>query len=55
MIVDLDDYRKKKKKVVNPYINVPVFSRVYIEDNKLIGEVTDSKQKIIIKDYNDRE
>lgn len=49
LIVRLDDYRKKKKRK-NEFlmVNIPIFSRITIEDGKLIG-VLESGQKIVIE------
>lgn len=49
MIVNLDTYRRKKKS--EEYVMVPVYERIYVEDNKLIGECSNG-YKSIIKDYN---
>lgn len=50
MIVNLDTYRKKNKKS-EEYVMIPVYERIYVEDNKLIGEFSNGN-KSIIKDYN---
>lgn len=49
LIIRLDDYRKKKKRK-NEFlmVNIPIFSRITIEDGKLIG-VLESGQKIVIE------
>ena len=49
MIINLDDYRKKKDKH-KEYVKIPVYERIYMEDDKLIGECSDG-YKEIIKDY----
>ncbi|MED5052657.1 hypothetical protein P9850_12615 [Anoxybacillus rupiensis] len=49
MIIHLDDYRKKKL-IKEPVVYVPVFERVFIENNKLIGQF-ESGKKVIIKDF----
>ncbi|WP_237746863.1 hypothetical protein [Geobacillus vulcani] len=50
LIIHLDDYRNKKKKKTNSYsmISIPVFSRITVEDGKLVG-VLENGQKIIIE------
>ncbi|ADI25300.1 hypothetical protein GC56T3_0231 [Geobacillus sp. C56-T3] len=56
MIIHLDDYRNKKnkknkkKKKTNScsMISIPVFSRITVEDGKLVG-VLENGQKIIIE------
>ncbi len=50
MIIHLDDYRKKKKKKTNScsMASIPVFSRITVEDGKLVG-VLENGQKIIIE------
>ncbi|MCG6184286.1 hypothetical protein H1215_15655 [Anoxybacillus sp. LAT_38] len=55
MIIRLDDYRKKKKKKTNSYsmISIPVFSRITVEDGKLIG-VLQNGQKIIIENSEEK-
>lgn len=50
MVINLETYRSKKKKSQEEYVMVPVYERVYIEDNKLIGECSNG-YKTIIKDY----
>lgn len=49
LIIRLDDYRKKKKRK-NEFlmVNIPIFSRITIEDGKLIG-VLENGQKIVIE------
>ena len=49
LIIRLDDYRKKKKgKNEFLMVNIPIFSRITIEDGKLIG-VLENGQKIVIE------
>ncbi|WP_199426818.1 hypothetical protein [Thermaerobacillus caldiproteolyticus] len=55
MIINLDDYRKKKeKKSDHLVVNFPVFSRITVERNKLIGEL-ENGQKVIIQDLEKEE
>ena len=51
MVINIDTYRSKKKNANEEYVMAPVYERVYIEDNKLIGECSKG-YKSIIKDYN---
>lgn len=56
MIINLDDYRKKKKKKRNDrsMVSIPIFSRITVEDNKLIGEL-ENGQKVIIQNLEKEE
>ncbi|ABC61302.1 hypothetical protein [Geobacillus phage GBSV1] len=56
LIIRLDDYRKKKKKKTNScsMASIPVFSRITVEDGKLIG-VLENGQKIIIENLDEKE
>lgn len=52
MIINLDDFRKAKKlNKINSIqmIKIPIFERIFVEDNELIGELKDSKEKVIIE------
>ncbi|MBG9467711.1 hypothetical protein ABE55_14350 [Bacillus thuringiensis] len=51
MIINLEDFRKAKKLNNTNSIQmtkIPIFERIFIEDNELIGELKDSKEKVII-------
>jgi hypothetical protein len=56
MIINLDDYRKKKKKKRNDrsMVSIPIFSLITVEDNKLIGEL-ENGQKVIIQNLEKEE
>ncbi|KQB91930.1 MULTISPECIES: hypothetical protein [Anoxybacillaceae] len=56
MIINLDDYREKKKKKRNDrsMVSIPIFSRITVEDNKLIGEL-ENGQKVIIQNLEKEE
>ncbi|WP_185215638.1 hypothetical protein [Parageobacillus thermoglucosidasius] len=58
MIINLDDYRKEKKKKKKrndrPMVSIPIFSRITIEDNKLIGEL-ENGQKVVIQNLEQEE
>lgn len=52
MIINLEDFRKAKKPNNTNSIQmtkIPIFERIFIEDNELIGELKDSKEKVIIE------
>lgn len=52
MIINLEDFRKAKKLNNTNSIQmtkIPIFERIFIEDNELIGELKDSKEKVIIE------
>lgn len=52
MLINLDDFRKTKQRNAAKSIQmtkIPVFDRVFIENNKLVGELAGSKQKIVIE------
>ncbi|MGI2748390.1 hypothetical protein ACRS52_06440 [Bacillus cytotoxicus] len=51
MLINLDDFRRKKQNKANAIqlTNVPVFNRILVENNKLIGELIGSKEKVIIE------
>lgn len=59
MIVNLDEYRNKKnniqenvkKPVTKTIYKVPIFEKVYVEDNKLIGEYSNGSKEVI-REYN---
>lgn len=52
MIINLEDFRKAKKLNNTNSIQmtkISIFERIFIEDNELIGELKDSKEKVIIE------
>ncbi|MBJ8205481.1 hypothetical protein JDS91_30085 [Bacillus cereus] len=52
MIINLENFRKAKKLNNTNSIQmtkIPIFERIFIEDNELIGELKDSKEKVIIE------
>ncbi len=52
MIINLEDFRKAKKlNKINSIqmTKIPIFERIFVEDNELIGELKDSKEKVIIE------
>lgn len=51
MVTNLENYRIRKDLTKKGMVRIPVFNRVFIEDNKLIGEQRGSKKLMIIKDY----
>lgn len=53
MLVNLEEYRIKKqmKNPTGKVVKIPVYSRIYVENNKLIGELDGSNRTEIIKDY----
>lgn len=56
MIINLNEYRnnhrKAKKKNLSQFVKIPVYERVYMDGNKLIGECSNGYKKVI-KEYND--
>jgi hypothetical protein len=55
LILNLDNYRKSKKRNTGKSTAIPIFTRIFLEDNKLVGEVGDSGVKVIIKDYGEED
>lgn len=52
MIINLDDFRKAKKLNNTHSIQmnkIPIFERIFVQDNELIGELKDSKEKVVIE------
>lgn len=52
MIINLDAFRKAKKLNNTHSIQmtkIPIFERIFVQDNELIGELKDSKEKIVIE------
>lgn len=52
MIINLDDFRKTKQLNKTNTIQMtktPIFDRIFIENNELIGEIRGSKEKVIIE------
>jgi hypothetical protein len=55
MIINLDEYRNKRKKRNDHLIvKIPVYSRITVEGNKLIGEL-ENGQKVIIQNLEKEE
>jgi len=55
MIINLNEYRnklRKAKKQSSQFVKIPVYERVYMDGNKLIGECSNG-YKAVIKEYND--
>ncbi|WP_153406488.1 hypothetical protein [Gracilibacillus oryzae] len=52
MLINLEKY-KIKKQSKQDLIKIPVYSRIYIEDNKLIGEIAGSGMTQVIDDYSE--
>ncbi|MBY7115162.1 MULTISPECIES: hypothetical protein [Bacillus] len=53
MIINLDDFRKAKRLNKTNTIQmtkIPIFDRIFVENNKLIGELKGDKEKVIITD-----
>ncbi|WAI17460.1 hypothetical protein [Bacillus cereus] len=53
MIINLDDFRKAKRLNKTNTIQmtkIPIFDRIFVENNELIGEIKGNKEKVIIKD-----
>ncbi len=53
MIINLDDFRKAKqlnKTNTIQMTKIPIFDRIFVENNELVGEMKDSKEKVIIKE-----
>lgn len=54
MIININEYRnnsQKKKKKIQQYSKVPVYERIYMDGNKLIGECSNGYKKVI-REYN---
>ncbi|MFP3379668.1 hypothetical protein SB767_25160 [Bacillus sp. SIMBA_069] len=53
MLINLDDFRKTKQQ--NPtntiqMTKIPVFERIFVENNKLVGEIKGGKDKVVIEE-----
>ncbi|TNO93013.1 hypothetical protein [Bacillus sp. CD3-1a] len=53
MLINLDDFRKTKQQ--NPtntiqMTKLPVFERIFVENNKLVGEIKGGKDKVVIEE-----
>lgn len=46
-IVNLNDYREKRLTEKTGVVRVPIYSKVCLEGNKLIGEFTDGRKELI--------
>lgn len=54
MLINLDNFRKTKQQ--NPtntiqMTKVPVFERIFVENNKLVGEIKGGKDKVVIEEF----
>ncbi|AYF84994.1 hypothetical protein P5808_26115 [Bacillus cereus] len=52
MIINLDDFRKTKRLNKTNTIQmtkIPIFDRIFVENNELVGEIKGSKEKVIIE------
>ncbi|MCC2436185.1 hypothetical protein QCI42_29445 [Bacillus fungorum] len=57
MIINLDDFRKTKqlnKTNTIQMTKIPIFDRIFVENNELIGEIKGSKKKVIIEHLNQK-
>ncbi|MBZ4223104.1 MULTISPECIES: hypothetical protein [Bacillus cereus group] len=53
MLINLDNFRKTKQQ--NPtntiqMTKIPVFERIFVENNKLVGEIKGGKDKVVIEE-----
>ena len=55
MIIDLQEFKKGKIKKEKPgmYVAIPIVSRVYEENGKLIGELIETGRKIVLREENE--
>ncbi|WP_186317325.1 hypothetical protein [Bacillus mycoides] len=54
MIINLDEYRKIKQNNTANAIQItkiPVFDRIFVENNKLVGEIKGGKEKVVIEEF----
>ncbi|SCM96444.1 Uncharacterized protein BWINRASL_03523 [Bacillus mycoides] len=54
MLINLDDFRKTKQQ--NPtntiqMTKIPVFERIFIESNELVGEIKGNNEKFVIEHF----
>lgn len=52
MIINLDEFRKTKQLNKTNSIQmtkIPIFDRIFVENNELVGEIKGSKEKVIIE------
>ncbi|MDN4877237.1 hypothetical protein QYM23_31135 [Bacillus cereus] len=52
MIINLDDFRKTKqlnKTNTIQMTKIPIFDRIFVENNELVGGIKGSKEKVIIE------
>lgn len=47
MLIKLDVYRKKKLTSKNGKVLIPIYEKVFIEGNKLIGQFSSGRTEII--------
>lgn len=46
-ITDLNEYRERKMRPKGKLVKIPMYSRVYMEGNKLIGEFESGSSEVI--------
>lgn len=46
-MINLDDYRKRKERIKEGFVLLPVYKKIYMQDDKLIGEFSNGKTEII--------
>ncbi len=54
MLINLDDFRKTKQQNQTNTIQmttIPVFERIFIENNELVGEIKGNNEKVIIEHF----
>ncbi|HDR6822028.1 TPA: hypothetical protein QCV77_005635 [Bacillus thuringiensis] len=57
MIINLDDFRRTKqlnKTNTIQMTKIPIFDRIFVENNELVGEIKGSKEKVIIEHLNQK-
>lgn len=47
MIINLDDYRKNKTKSKKCSVAIPVYEKIFLKGNKLIGEFSSGRTEVI--------
>lgn len=50
MIINLEDYRKNKTKSKKHFVEIPVYEKIFLEGDKLIGEFSNGRT-VVICDY----
>ncbi|MEK4894214.1 hypothetical protein MHH74_29760 [Bacillus sp. FSL M7-0996] len=54
MIINLEEYRKIKQNNTANAIQmtkIPVFDRIFAENNKLVGEIKGGKERVVIAEF----